>query len=246
MSLLVTFKRQTLLFSKMKLSPICLVGVLALIGANECLLTITPIEDQLVCPFREFCYVNFAITDANGDSVEDASAKICKLVNGKQSICKDPEIDDGVYTRKIGGPDWKKASFTEGEWILVIKEDGESIVSDPSVLVNVPPIKIVAKEEDVDCEFKKDCFVKFAVEDRLGDSLDSEEAKKSAQICKLVDGNKDICKEPIIDEDGFYTRKIGGPNWKQASFTEGEWILVMDHEGEEYVPVRSAYVTNSS
>jgi len=200
--------------------------------------TIVALEERPVCPFREFCFVEFSITDANGDSVEDKSAEICKLVAGKQAICKEAEIVNGVYSRKIGGPNWNKASFTEGEWILTMEHDGEEVVSDQSVTVRVPPIKIVAKEEDISCQFREDCFVEFTIEDLLGNSVEAEETK----ICKLVDEEQMYCRKPEII-DGVYSRKIGGPNWKQESFTVGEWILVMDHEGEEFVPVRSVDVT---
>ena len=67
---------------------------------------------------------------ANGDKLKKSQVKMCKLVNGTPTKCKNGKVKKGNITMKLG----KKDTDKEGDYVVVISYNGKEYVSEASTV----------------------------------------------------------------------------------------------------------------
>jgi len=94
-------------------------------------LTITPRFTSKTCHAGEKCHVSYTITDSAGEVVTEVQASICKVKGAGVENCQNAKHDHkkGFLFRRIGV--WKGYHLTEGDWVLTLEHNGETITSDP-------------------------------------------------------------------------------------------------------------------
>ena len=94
-------------------------------------LVVAPKESVVNCKLgKKSCKVVYTVEVANGDKLKKSQVKMCKLVNGTPTKCKNGKVKKGNITMKLG----KKDTDKEGDYVVVISYNGKEYVSEASTV----------------------------------------------------------------------------------------------------------------